>query len=123
MVYSDDEDFAKSKDFGSWKEYEDRGLYPRKKATLTADRITANSKINMWIGCKNVDITDPKYLPYLKGLEVEVMKRIHDKEKHRKAGEQQGMYSPHDYLYKDERNFLIDIGRDTGYQRRRGVRA
>lgn len=123
MVYSDDNDFAKSKDFGSWKEYEDRGLYPRKKATLTADRITANSKINMWIGCKNVDITDEAYLPYLIGLEVEVMKRIHDKEKHRKAGEQQGMYSPHDYLYKDERLFLIGIGQDTGNTRRRGVRA
>lgn len=123
MVYSDNDDFAQSKDFASWQEYEDRGLYPRKKKTLETDRITANSKINMWIGCKTTDITDATYLPYLKSLEIEVMKRIHDKEKHRKAGEQQGMYSPHDYLYQAERNFLINIGQDTGHQRRRGVRA
>lgn len=77
----------------------------------------------MWIGCKNVDITDAAYLPYLKGLEVEVIKRIHDKQKHRHAGEQQGIYSPHDYLYKDERQFLITIGQNTGYILRRGVHA
>lgn len=123
MVYSSNDEFAQSMDFANYKELEQRGIYPTKKKTLERDRITANSKINMWIGCKTVDITDPEYLPYLIGLEIEVIKRMHDKTKHRKAGEQQGIYSPHDYLYQAERVFLIDIGTSTGYTVKRGVRA
>ena len=121
MVYSDKEDFAKSKDVGSWKEYEQRGLYPKKLTTLKADAKRANSRINFWIGCKNVDITDPQYTQYLLDLEVEVIKRIHDKEKHRQAGQQQGIYNPHDYLYVAERQFLKAIGQATGYRRKRGI--
>ncbi|GAF81560.1 unnamed protein product, partial [marine sediment metagenome] len=112
MVYSSNDEFAQSMDFANWKELEQRGIYPRKKKTLENDRITANSKINMWIGCKDTDITDDTYLPYLKGLEIEVIKRMHDKTKHRKAGEQQGIYAPHDYLYQAEREFLQTIGRN-----------
>lgn len=121
MVYSDNDDFAKSKDIDSWEQYEARGLYPKKKATLEADRLRANSRINFWIGCKNVDITDVQYLQYLLDLEVEVIKRIHDKEKHRQAGQQQGIYNPHDYLYEAERQFLKAIGQATGYRRKRGI--
>lgn len=124
MVYSNDEDYALANNYDSWNEYvKAKPGFPTKKK-LTKDRIWANSIINRWIGCKNVDITDPAYITYLEELEVEVIMRMHDKAIDRKAGKAKGIYSPHDHLYQAERNYLSGtIGPDTGYRRKRGVRA
>lgn len=122
MVYSEDSDFALKKNYDSWDAFAIAKTFPSKKK-LTEDRLNANSIINRWIGCKNVDIADVAYTQYLKQLEVEVILRMHDKGRDRKAGESKGIYSPHDYLYVAERNYLVSIGRATGYRIRRGVRA
>lgn len=93
---------------------------------MTKDRIDANSIINGWIGCNNVDITDIRYTAYLNRLEVEVLMRMHDKGVVRKAGEARthAAYSAgHDHLFIAERNRLVTIGKNTGYRVRRGVRA
>jgi len=122
MVYSNDEDYALENNFDSWNEYTRVHKYPTKKK-LAKDRTDANAIINRWIGCKNVDIADAAYTDYLNQLEVEVIMRKHDKGVDRKAGEAKGIYSPHDYLYTEERKYLVQIGEDTGYRVRRGVRA
>ncbi|HEC64748.1 hypothetical protein LCGC14_0371390 [marine sediment metagenome] len=122
MVYSEDDDYALANNYDTWILYKAKKTFPTEKK-LAKDRIWANSIINRWIGCKNVDITDASYFIYLEELEVEVIMRMHDKGKERKAGEAKGIYSPHDHLYQAERNYLISIGKDTGYRIRRGVRA
>ena len=115
MVYSDDDDFAQDSNFDSWDEYEASGKYPRKK-TLERHRLKANSAINRWIGSWNVDITDPRFIEELKNLELELIKRRHDKEKDRKTREGGGIYTPHDYLYQAERDHLKTIGMVLGYK-------
>lgn len=125
MVYSEDVDYASENNYDSWNEFKNAKSFPTKKK-LAKDRVKANSIINRWIGCKNVDITDPAYTTYLKGLEVEVLMRMHDKGVVRKAGEARAhaAYSAgHDHLFIAERNYLASIGRATGYRVRRGVRA
>lgn len=122
MVYSDDKDFALKKNYDSWDDFHTVKTFPTKKK-LTEDRIAANSIINRWIGTEGTDVTDEVYLPYLKQLEVEVILRMHDKGKDRKAGESKGMYTPHDYIYQAERDYLVGIGYNLGHRRRRGVSA
>lgn len=123
MVYSEDNDYALANNYDSWNEYvKAKPSFPTKKK-LANDRIWANSIINRWIGCKNVDITDEAYTTYLVQLEVEVIQRMHDKGIDRKAGESKGIYSPHDHLYVEERKYLVSIGQNTGYRLKRGVRA
>lgn len=125
MVYSDDKDFALKKNYDSWDAFTLVKSFPTKKK-LAEDRLNANSIINGWIGCNNVDITDVAYIRWLKQLEVEVICRMLDKGVVRKAGEKRAPapFGPgHDHLYVAERNRLVTIGRATGYRKRRGVRA
>ena len=125
MVYSDNEDFALENNYDTWDEFIAAKSYPSKKK-LAKDRIKANAIINGWTGSNNVDITDPAYVPYLKQLEVEVIMRMHDKGVVRKAGEGRAhaAYSAgHDHLFVAERNKLVTIGQNTGYRKKRGVRA
>ena len=109
MVYSEDEDFAIFCNFASWDEYAASGKYP-KQATLTQHRTAVNSIINRWIGCYNVDITDVRFLPWVKQLELDMIRRKHTREKDRKSVDDRGRYMPHDYMFKDERRECISIG-------------
>ncbi len=122
IVYSEDLDYIKANNCESWEEYFQKHRFPTKNK-LTQDRLWANSIINKWTGSKNVDISDPAYTTWLKQLEVEVIMRMHDKGVDRKSGEAKGIYSPHDYLYKAERSYCIQIGVNTGHRKRRGARA
>ena len=115
MVYSDNNDFAISEDYDNWEAYKDKGIYP-KEATLLKQRNNANRNINKWIGSGNVDVTDSRYTEYLKGLEVEVIKRIQDKNVNRHTSDR-NIYMPHDYLYVDERTYLKEtVGVNTGWR-------
>ena len=121
IVYSEDLDYVKKQNFDSWDEFKLKHTFPTKDK-LSQDRIWANSIINRWTGSKNVDIDDVRYNTYLNQLEVEVILRMQDKDVDRKSGEAKGIYSPHDYLYVAERNYLVSIGKATGHTKRRGIR-
>jgi len=115
MVYSENDDYAKKLNYATWDAYIAKNPEFPIVEKLTEDRSEANSIINEWIGCFNVDITDERFTEWLKQKEVEVIFRIQDKTVDRKQGER-GIYTPHDYLYQAERRKCITIGIILGYK-------
>lgn len=122
MVYSNDDDFAEDENYDNWSEYFAAKGFPTKK-TLTRWRKKANERINEWIGSFGVDITDSRFLEYLKGLELEVIQRMKDKTRDRKSKDgSAGIWNmPHDYIYKDERMKLKRLGVTLKLRRVGGV--
>jgi hypothetical protein len=114
-IYSTNDDYAISEDYDDWDAYKATGKYPKEK-TLIRQRTKANGKINQWIGSGATDINDARYNEYCKDLEIEVIKRIQDKQINRHTSNR-NIYSPHDHLYKDEKDYLMSVvGVNTGYR-------
>ncbi len=114
MVYSDDDDFAHRKNYKSWNEFAKANTFPSKEK-LTDDRLDACALLNEWIGSWNVDITDPRFTKWLKRKEIDVILRMHAKDRLDKEGEA-GITPPHDMLFEYERKKLMNIGKLTGYR-------
>lgn len=121
IVYSSDDDFAKKHNFANWAAYSAKKTFPI-QSKLTDDRVEANARINEWIGSFNVDITDARFTSYLKGLEIEVICRMHDRDKHRKERTEAMIIMPHDCIYQAERSKLMSIGLALSYRKRGGCR-
>lgn len=122
MVYSTDDDFAEDENYDNWAEFDAAKGFPKKKS-LERWRKKANQRINEWMGSYGVDITDSRWLEYLKDLELEIIQRMKDKSRDRKTvdGSRQIWNMPHDYLYKDERTKLMRIGVMLGLRKVGGV--
>lgn len=122
MVYSDDDDFAEDENFDDWDAYALAKGFPTKK-TLNRWRKKANERINEWIGSYGTDVTDSRFVEYLKDLELELIQRRKDKMRDRKSkdGSMKVWTMPHDYLYEYERKKLMKIGVMTGFRKVGGV--
>lgn len=114
MVYGSDDGYATYWDYANWEAYAVAHDTPI-QTTLTRLRTDANSIINRWIGCFNVDITDARFTAWLEQLEDEMIRRMRDKKVDRKKGER-GLYQPHDYMYNHERDHCIQIGVILGFR-------
>jgi len=115
IVYSTNLDLANYWGYSTFSEYKDKNSSGFiNEQTLNSWRSMANSILNQWIGCYNQDISDSRFTDWLKRKEIEVMLRIRDKQYDRKTRPSGGIYPPHDYLYRDEREYCMKIGIETG---------
>lgn len=123
MAYATIDEWAKNQNRSGFSTgsdpFTDHATFPI-QSKLEADLLAQAAIMNRWIK-SYADISNAEYLPYLKQLNIEMVDRKYDKQVDRTSHEGRGIYNPHDYLYKDERKELIDIGVATGYRVAGGV--
>lgn len=115
--YNDKDDWAQNQDYDDWDAY--ALAIPN---SPTADHLDdlledATTIINKNIGSFNVNITDVRFLEWVKKRHLRIVNRMRQIDL--SGGKAEGFlgWSITDFLQERERNYLITIGKILGYYR------